>query len=208
MRRLATALLVLVLAGCAASSAGGGVGNDKKTPGVVVGTVFALPTPPEWTPSAAGGGKLTAAQITQVQTILNASVKHYQDAYAAGKKALGTTQYADAFAGLAAMNDPTSNAAKFRDWRSSSQIEQDVTYLDAFQQADAYYTADNEPAAIGDWELDMGDFGAAIDTWIQTAVSWQISEVTDAALARDAKKVTDAFAKVQADVTAVVAQSN
>ena len=95
------------------------------------------------------------------------------------------------------MDDPTSAAARFRDWRSSSQIEQDISYLDAFGQADAYYNADNEPTAIGDWEFDMGDVTTAINHWIQTAVSWQISNATDADLAARAKAVTDSVKKVR-----------
>jgi hypothetical protein len=206
---------VLVIAGAASagqqdSPTAGGVGKDQTDQP----TATATPTPPatavaEATPTVAptAVAKLTADQLDQVRTILTASIKHYQDAMTAGKKALGTTQYADAFEGLAAMDDPTSNAAKVRDWRSNSQIEEDVSYLDAFGEADAFYNADNEPAAIADWEFDMGDLTAAINQWIQTAVSWQISEVTDAELAAADAAVTDAFKVVQADVDKTVSQS-
>ena len=206
---------ILAIAGAASrgqqdSTTADGVGNDKTDRQVATAT----PTPPATTVADATPtvvptpvAKLTADEIDQVRTILTARIKHYQDAMAAGKKALGTTQYADAFEGLAAMDDLTSNAAKFRDWRSGSQIEQDISYLDAFREADAFYNADNEPAAIGDWEFDMGDLTTAINQWIQTAVSWQISEVTDAELAAADAAVTDAFKVVQADVDKTVSQS-
>src|ERR1700686_3322578 len=73
--------------------------------------------------------RLTTSQKAQVQTILTGNLTHYQSAFTAGKQALGTTQYADGQAGLQAMNDPNSSASKFRDWRHSSGVEQDVSYL-------------------------------------------------------------------------------
>lgn len=151
---------------------------------------------------------LSAAEISQVQSILTASLKHYQDAFAAGRKALGTTQYADAVAGIAAMDEPTSSAARFRDWRTSSQVEQDISYLDAFDQAEAIYAPGSGPAALQDWQADMGDLTGDIGQWVALAVSWQINQVSDADLADAARAVADAFALVQADVSAVLAQSS
>jgi hypothetical protein len=179
--------------------------TDVATPAASTATQIATPPP---TPSpTAGSNKLTAAEVAQVQAILTGSLTHYQDAFAAGKTALGTTQYPDAFAGLAAMSDPTSAAAKFRDWRQSSQIETDLSFLDAFHEADAFYNADNEPLAIADWRDDMGNATDAIYFWVQTAVSWQISEASSTDLAAAAAAVTNGFKVVQADTAAIVEQS-
>ena len=212
-----TIAVVAILAIAGAASAGqqdsptaGGVGNDKTDEPAATATPTPLATVVADTTATSAPtpvAKLTADEIDQVRSILTASIKHYQDAWAAGKKALGTTQYADAFEGLAAMDDPTSNAAKVRDWRSSSQIEQDISYLDAFGEADAFYNADNEPAAIADWENDMGDLSTAINQWIQTAVSWQISAATDAELAAAEAEVNAAAKVVQAHVDKTVTQS-
>jgi hypothetical protein len=214
MRRATAALLLVVLAACAPASTGGDVGRDQGTPGAPSSTPMATATSAltpaaSATPaSAATARMLSAAEISQVQSILTASLKHYQDAFAAGRKALGTTQYVDAVAGIAAMDEPTSSAARFRDWRTSSQIDQDISYLDAFDQAEALYAPGSGPAALQDWQNDMGDLTGDIGQWVALAVSWQINQVSDADLVDAAKAVTDAFALVQADVSAVVAQSS
>jgi hypothetical protein len=55
--------------------------------------------------------------------------------------------------GLAAMEDPGSAAARFRDWRQSSDAERDLSYLASFTDADHNFTAETEPQAIGGWRL-------------------------------------------------------
>lgn len=174
------------------------------------------PSVPALTPSAAEAAasetpaasrKLTAALVASVKSILTASLMHYETEYAAGKVALGTKPYPDAFAGLQAMNDPNSTAAKFSTWRTSTQVEQDLSFLDAFTQADAYYNADNEPEAIAAWRDDMSDATAALNEWIQVGVGWQISEKTSAELSGAQAAVTAGFAQVQKDIDATVAAS-
>lgn len=147
--------------------------------------------------------KLTAQEIAQVKAILSASLKHYKNAFAAGKTALGTTQYADAFEGLAAFDDPNSAASRFRDWRAASGIEQDISYSDAFYEAQAIYGDRAEPPAFDNWDFDMADAWTGIYEWVNVAVGWQIRSETTSSLNAAAKVVTDAFTKAQADINSI-----
>ena len=168
------------------------------------------PIPPTVSPRApATAVHLTAAQKDQVQAILQGSIDHYDRAFADGRAVLGTTRYADGFAGVAAMDDPNSAAARFRDWRGTSKVEQDVqTYLDAFSRADKFYTAETEPtAAISAWSDDMAALQGAISQWINVAVDWQINTKTDADLHAAADKVSASKTAAGADVATVIAQS-
>lgn len=148
--------------------------------------------------------KLTSAQKQQVQDILHKNMMHYQQLLSGGKAALGTTQYADGTAGLVAYGDPTSNASQFRDWRKSSHAEQDVSYLDAFKQADAFYNADNEPAAISTWRDDMGTAQSDLVQWVNVAVGWQIRTNTTDELHAAEQQFQHDMTKAQADVTALI----
>jgi hypothetical protein len=151
--------------------------------------------------------RLTTAQKAQVQTILSGNLTHYQGALTAGKQALGTTQYADGQAGLQAMNDPNSNASKFRDWRHSSGVEQDVSYLDASKAVNAIYTADNQPDVLTTTEQDLSTVQADISAWVSVAVGWQIHTKTSAELASAEQTVNADVATVQKDITALFAAS-
>jgi hypothetical protein len=151
--------------------------------------------------------KLTVGEVAQVKSILSGNLKHYQNMFAAGRAALGSTPYPDALTGLAAMDNPTSSAAKFRDWRSSSNVQNDLTYLDAFTKADAYYNADNEPNAIANWRDDMGTATGDLYEWVNVAAGWQISDKTDSDLADATNLVKADFAQVQQDIDTVVTQS-
>ncbi|MCA1695457.1 MAG: hypothetical protein LC749_12380 [Actinobacteria bacterium] len=86
--------------------------------------------------------------------------------------------------------------------------ENDYGYIDkAFKSADDYYTAANEPPAIGTWREDLSDAQAAIVRWINVAVGWQINNSTDHDLAVAAASVTTALDKARSDVAAVLAAS-
>lgn len=146
--------------------------------------------------------KLTADQKQQVSADLNNGLTHYVDTWHQGEQILGTTQYADANAGLVAMDDPNSAAAKFSTWRQSSKIEQDVTtYLNAFKSADAFYNAANEPDAISSYRDDLGTLQADISTWVSDAVGWQIQTTSNATMAKDVQTIN----QVKSDITATLA---
>jgi hypothetical protein len=148
---------------------------------------------------------ITAGDKEKIRAILTASVSHYQHLLALGQQALGGVQYANATAGLNAFSDPNSAASRFSAYRKNPNPESDLSFLSAFKKADNFYTAANEPAAIGTWRDDMGTATSDLNEWVNLAVGWQIREKTTAQLQAAADKVTRDLAKAQADVTAVVA---
>lgn len=148
---------------------------------------------------------ITAAEKTKIQAILTTNVSHYQHLLDLGKQALGSTQYATAIEGDAAFSDPNTAASRFRDYRSSSNAERDLSFLSAFKKADDFYTAANEPDAIGTWRDDMSNLQGDLIEWINVAVGWQIREKTTAQLDAAEARVTRDLAKARADVTAVLA---
>lgn len=148
---------------------------------------------------------LTAGDKAHVRQILTASVDHYTSLLSLGEQALGSTQYADAKAGLAALNDPNSAASRFSACRKKSNPEGDLSFLNAFKKADNYYTAANEPKAISTWRDDMNDASVALNEWVNIAVGWQIREHTTLQLQAAEHKVTAALAKARLDVANVIA---
>jgi hypothetical protein len=186
------------------SGPGSNNNNNNNNKGVAAAT---SPSTSQSRP-AASSRKISAAQKQRVSAILGRGLAHYVNTWNQGQQILGSTQYADGSAGVAAFNDPTSAASRFSAWRQSSGVEQDVaTYLNAFKQADAPYTAANEPSAMGDWRDDMSQLQADITQWVTDSVAWQIRDKTDAQIASDVTTINTDVAKVTADANAIIAAS-
>jgi hypothetical protein len=143
--------------------------------------------------------RLTASEKTHVRSILLASVNHYSHLLSQGQQIIGPAPYPNANAGLAAFNDPNSAASRFSAYRKHPNPESDESYLAAFQRADHFFTAANEPQAIGTWRDDMGQAQSDVAQWVNAAVSWQISQISTANLQADAATVTRDLAKARAD---------
>ncbi|HVC76225.1 MAG TPA: hypothetical protein VND96_06885 [Candidatus Micrarchaeaceae archaeon] len=185
------------------------------------GTTAASSPTPHTSPSASASvEKLSTAEKVQVQATLQANIDHYAQLLAAGKAALGSTPYADANAGLAAYNDPNSSASKFRDWRAQSKAEQDVSYLQAFKQANDIYLAvmgsssgsitkweNDTSTALTNWQDDVGNVQGDLALWVQVAASWQISLKTDADLAAAEQKVNSDLNQTRQDLQQLLAVS-
>lgn len=152
-------------------------------------STLALPTIP----------KLTAAEKSAVRSILLGSANHYASLLAQGRQALGTTQYPNSQAGLAAFSDPNSAASKFSAYQKHVNPANDLSSLQAFKKADSYFTAANEPAAISQWQNDMSNAQGDLGTWVQDAVSWQIKEISTTKLQADLAKVEKDLAQARAD---------
>lgn len=148
---------------------------------------------------------LPSAARQKVRLILLASVNHYERLLHAGEQAVGTTQYATANAGLAAFNDPNSEASHFRDWQTQSKAKSDLSFLDAFGKADNYYNASNEPNSMGAWRDEMNLAQQDLYEWVNLAVGWQIREHTTAQLRASEKRVERTLARARAKVAAVIA---
>jgi hypothetical protein len=139
--------------------------------------------------ASASAAHLTASQKAQVQAILSDNMDHYASAF---------------IAGMAALHQP-GNA--FYNWRHSSNVEQDLSYLDAFKKADAFYNADNEPPAISTWRDDMGTVQADISAWVSVAVGWQIRQKSDADLAIAQQKISADVTAAQQDLAQIASSS-
>jgi hypothetical protein len=163
-------------------------------------------------PSAAGPSPrtLSKAQVAEVRSVLETSVHHYESMLAEGKEALGTTQYDDAYAGLAALNQPGSAAHRFSEWQQRSNYLIDISYTDAFgTAADRYYAVTgDDPEILYTWEEHMGDAQTHIQDWVSTAIDWQIRVRTDAELASAEQAVRDALAVARQDIETLVAGSS
>jgi hypothetical protein len=158
------------------------------------GAVTAMPTTAGPVPSTVPTHLAPASVRNHAAMILRTAVDHYARTFARGQAIVGTTQYPNATAGLAALENPNSAASRFAAWRKSTGIERDVsTYMNAFHKADAGFNASDEPASISQWMQDTGTLQADISHWIYVVVSYQISEASQADL--DA-----AAATVRADV--------
>lgn len=142
---------------------------------------------------------LTAADKAHVRQILTSSVDHYANLLSLGEQALGSTEYANANAGLAAFNDPNSAASRFSAYQKHVNPANDLSFLQAFKKADSYFTAANEPAAISQWRNDMSDAQGDLGAWVQDAVSWQIKEISTGKLQADLAKVEKDLAQARAD---------
>jgi hypothetical protein len=148
---------------------------------------------------------VTAAAKAKVRAALTASVDHYAQLLALGQRALGSSQYADANAGLAAFSDPNSAASRFRDYRTTANPEGDLSFLGAFKRADSVYTAANEPNSISTWRDDMDNAQSDLSTWVTLAAGWQIREHASAQLQAAAHKVDADLAKARRDLANVLA---
>ena len=140
----------------------------------------------------------------KITTILSASTDHYASLLSAGKVALGTTQYADANAGLKALNDPSSTASQLGSFRTNTCLKNDpgANAISAYQEADNLYSG-TSPDALGNWNEDVNNAASDICLWTGDAVSWQIKEGPVTKLHADEQKVVGDLAKARADIQAL-----
>lgn len=146
----------------------------------------------------------SAPDTQKVAAILSASTDHYASLLNAGKAALGTTQYADANAGLKALNDPNSAASRLGLFRTNTCLKNDpgANVISAYQQADNLYSG-TSPDALGNWNEDINNAASDICLWAGDAVSWQIKEISTTKLHADEQKVSDDLVKAHADIQAL-----
>ncbi|GAC1634101.1 MAG: hypothetical protein NVS4B7_20930 [Ktedonobacteraceae bacterium] len=202
---LITAIVLAVLMfGCIGTALASHSGATTTPATSSVATIPSSSTKPTTAPIQPTAVKQIAkSDVKQVGAILNASIMHYQQLLVQGKSVLGTYQYASSADGIAAFNDPNSYASRFSTWRKSSHAEQDLSFIDAFKKADAYYNADNEPNEINNWQSDMSNVQSDLAQWVQDAVAWQIQTVSTDTLNADEQTINKDIAAAQNDVTAI-----
>lgn len=149
----------------------------------------------------------SAPDKQKIVAILSASTDHYVSLLSAGKVALGTTQYADANAGLRALNDPSSPASQLGSFRTNTCLKNDpgASAITAYQDVDNLYSG-TSPDALGSWNEDTNNVASDICLWTGDAVSWQIKEISTAKLHADEQKVSDDLAKARADIKQILVQ--
>jgi len=131
---------------------------------------------------------LTAGQArAQARTLLAGNVQHYRDLLSRGMA-------------LAAQQD-----SEFVTWRVSTRPESDLTFMDAFGQADAGFTAETEPPSISTWRDDMGDMTGDLGRWVTAAVAWRGGFSDDATYRKSVAKVRADLDRADADVALVAA---
>jgi hypothetical protein len=136
--------------------------------------------------------------------VLTANIAHYRSTFEQGQANLSQAQYANDEEGSAAREDPTSTAARFRDYRKNVNPELDMSFLAAFRQADKPFTADNEPQALRDWVDDMSFMYDDLSLWVHVAVDYQTSPSTSQAdLDAAAATVRQDLVKAEVDASAV-----
>lgn len=168
-------------------------GSPKKTDA----SATPSPTAPQPVTTATGSYPTPAVTVAPAAVrqaaarALLANDAHFrQDLAQATAILLSEPPYSDANAGLAAMNDPTSAASRYRDWRKASGVETDTSYQDAANRAGAGFTADDEPQALGDWRNKVSDAWAALLHYVQTGASYQAGERTRGDLDAERSQVT------------------
>lgn len=132
----------------------------------------------------------------------------YTTIYQDGKTALGTTQYSNASAGLAALSNQGSAASKFSAWHRTFLAQQGSLSdqpINAYKTAsDCYYNSHlTEPDAIANWRDDMGSLFSDIGTWGSDAVDWQVKGKTTAQLNQDEATIASDLATVQQDLASL-----
>jgi hypothetical protein len=138
-----------------------------------------------------------------VFAVLTANIAHYRNVFEQGQAIIDHTRYANSEEGRAALVDPNSAAARFRDYRQNPNPEVDRSFLDAFRQADRSFTAHNEPQALRDWLDDMSFMHHDLVRWTHVAVGYQSSTKSRADLDAAASTVRQDLADAEVDATAI-----
>jgi hypothetical protein len=143
----------------------------------------------------------------KVAAILSASVTYYTQLFAAGKATLGTTQYADANAGLKAFDDPNSAASRLGSFRTNTCLKNDpgANAIKAYQEADNLYLG-TSPDALGNWNYDINTVASDICLWAGDAVSWQIKEIPATKLHADEQKIATDISRTRIDIKQILPQ--
>ena len=146
---------------------------------------------------------LSTAQKVQVTAIITANTNHFKKLWSDGKLALGTTQYANSYEGLAAIDDPSSSASKFSQYKQTENPANDNTMNDAFTQADKYYPDSVSDDNLNTWRIDMIQLSSDMGVWVDKATSWQISEISSNELASAESAVNSDFSKIEKDIQVI-----
>jgi hypothetical protein len=131
-------------------------------------------------------------------------VDHFATLFALGVQAVGTSQYPNANAGLSAMENPKSEASRFRAYQLTFDPIGDHSYTSAFNAVSRFYTLQDTPNSLSTWDVDMDNVAVALDKWVSNAPDWQISQLSTAKFQRLKVAVIVAIDRARAEISDVV----
>lgn len=141
---------------------------------------------------------VTPEDLAKAADILSAKTDHYVALLKEGKEILGTKPYPNSYAGLAALDDPSSRAAKFSKFNNEKSV--DMSFGDAHKEAYKFFTVENAPDSIQEWQEHMMEATAALSSWAQMGVSWQVDGSKAPKLRELEAKFNSIIAKARADI--------
>lgn len=130
---------------------------------------------------------------------------HFAILFASGVQAAGRSQYANASAGLAAMSDPSSEAASFRAYQLTRDPLGDHSYTAAFAAVSKYYTLADVPNSLSTWDDDMNNVAVALFNWVTNTPDWQIGQISTAKFRVLEAAVVTAINQARAEINNVIA---
>lgn len=167
------------------------------------------------TDAGASSGQRTATSSAESERCATAAAATfskvlalYTSAYQDGQDSLGTTQYADANAGLQALTIPGSAASNFSGWQKTWRTFEPKFYNSIVQSygaaSDCYFQLGvAEPTSLANGRDDMAQLDGDIFKWIPDAVAWQIQTASTAKLSNDETVIVTDIGVVQQDITAL-----
>jgi hypothetical protein len=150
-----------------------------------------------------GSSAPAGSPASRAADVLAAADAHYRTVFVQGRVIVGTARYIDDMAALSATKDPHSAAARFGDWRKNTGIENDVSYLDAFDQAQVRFAPGAAPKALSTWRDDIAATRNAIAAWVRIVPGYEFGQQEQTDLDRAAAAVSAGFDRLDNDVAAV-----
>ncbi len=179
--------------------------KGHNAPAVVTATPRPSSSPPSNLPQ---GAPLSAEVAAQVKTILAQAVSHYRELLSQGQVLIQNfTPLPDAGAGLSALQDPSSVPSRFSQWRTSTKVESETSYLAAVDQAKALYPARSVVDAFPILLEDMADAQGHLGGWVNDVTAWFVSDPSGSAMSADSATVVHDLDKALRDVDTIVSQS-
>jgi hypothetical protein len=150
--------------------------------------------------------KLTAAQKSSIQQLLDGNVAQIEKVLASGKQALGAKPYPDGDAYADALDDPKSAATLFSSWRDQDAYDDDTALTTALDKIDQLVPdpSDAFSDALSAWVDSLRDLQQSVSDWADVASDWQTQDKSDADLAAAEKAVHDAAGKSRASMAKVL----
>jgi len=158
---------------------------------------------PTGIPTVASNDTMAPEDKMKIVSLLQQNLNHFKQIWQDGNTALGTTQYPNAEAGLEALNDPSTDASKFSEFKQKENPALDNSYVDTIKQVNPLITTSNTTDKVSTWSDGQSKLTADMSQWVNDATGWQISSVSTTTLNADANVVNHDFVILQNDIQAI-----